>query len=238
MLRMAFDGKNKAQDLEEIIEQKVQEEVERRLNNFKDRSSQENQKLDRREFLKKAGMGAAGLAALGLSPAASEVIIDDNQGLRMANGDIDLNNQNITAVNRINGYEISDFLNSGGGEFKLCGNNYSASLNMDSAFLHFRKIARSSSQTVTAHLGLTSNIKINRVNTNMGFFEQNSAILHYEDSSGNSQTKTYGNADIDIIRGNDFPSDAYLIKIEFDVDQDYNNGTNQGWGFEAWAEVR
>jgi len=56
--------------LEKIIEQKVDQRLQKKTQSrTKDKNKYE--KLDRRQFMKKAGLGTAGLAALGLAPASA-----------------------------------------------------------------------------------------------------------------------------------------------------------------------
>jgi len=58
--------------LEKIIEQKVDQRLqEKEKTETKTKDKNKSEKIDRRQFIKKAGLGTAGLAALGLAPASA-----------------------------------------------------------------------------------------------------------------------------------------------------------------------
>lgn len=67
------------QEVEQRVEKRVQEELEKRGVKEKTKSEVRNSdsKISRRQFLKKAGLGAAGLGALSILPSASALDIKD-----------------------------------------------------------------------------------------------------------------------------------------------------------------
>ena len=86
--------------IEEIVQRKIQEklkkkdreikELKQEIKNLKGRETSSKEKntsttMNRREFLKKAGLGAAGLGALALTPG-SALDIKDSKGLQVFDG--------------------------------------------------------------------------------------------------------------------------------------------------------
>lgn len=103
------------EEIEKIIEEKVEERVESRIQEelekrgLKREKKPEKQQISRRSFLKKIGIGAAGLGVLSLSPVTGNLKITDNgikkngsptfldlAGTNMMSGDLDMNNYRIT----------------------------------------------------------------------------------------------------------------------------------------------
>jgi hypothetical protein len=76
------------EELKDIVDKRIEERINNKRNEGKNKQSEG---LDRREFLKKAGMGAAGLAALGLSPAAATIDIRHPDNMILHNSDLDMN---------------------------------------------------------------------------------------------------------------------------------------------------
>lgn len=135
---------NLPENLEKIIDRKVEQrtqKLEEKLNKIekendsrqKEDSSNSALNLDRRDFLKKAGLGTLGLGAL-LSPVSSLTVKDSGfdvftgssggdltnylsvgQGgpVNIQNTSLELNNQNINGVNQLNGQD-ADSLSSEG----------------------------------------------------------------------------------------------------------------------------
>ena len=105
-------------ELEQKIEQNNQQTDQRQ------KSQQKSKHISRRQFLKKAGLGTIGIGALSLSPASALDIksdnlsvhtspdgspttegltVDENQKITIPNGDLDLNDNNLLNVTKING---------------------------------------------------------------------------------------------------------------------------------------
>ena len=87
---MAEDRSERDAEIEDIIEKKVEERMEEKKQEIREELKQElrkdqdqnnnsgkDDKIGRREFLKKVGAGAIGLGALSLAPAASKITIGD-----------------------------------------------------------------------------------------------------------------------------------------------------------------
>lgn len=85
-VREAMDEGKLEQTLEKIVDNKVEEKLQQREQ--EDEEQEENQKPDisRRSFIKKLGLGAAGLGAATLIPSASALDIRDSQGLSVYSG--------------------------------------------------------------------------------------------------------------------------------------------------------
>lgn len=126
-------------DLEEIVEEKInrerkkikkeakkeakkeiREELVEKVETLEEYSeNKEDEKLSRRDFLKKAGLGSAGLAALALTPASANLkitkngIFDGQDTLLGGSGgasfsqNLDLNSNNIQNVGQLSGNSIS-----------------------------------------------------------------------------------------------------------------------------------
>ena len=99
------------EDIEnEKIRKIVQEEVEKKLkeerNNIKEKieetKEEKQETMSRRDFLKKTGMGAAALGALGLTPASSRILLSDPDGVELAG------NKMITDVDKISGRSLAN----------------------------------------------------------------------------------------------------------------------------------
>lgn len=122
--------KVKKSELESLVEEKVQKEMEKRNSDTLLTQNSSKTDISRRNFLKKAGLSALGLGAL-LSPVSGLSVKDSSfdvftgssssdltsylsvgQGgpVNIQNTSLDLNNQNITNVNLVNGYSLSSFV--------------------------------------------------------------------------------------------------------------------------------
>ena len=139
------ERQNLPKNLEKIIEEKVEErthELEKELEKVKQKEKEESDittkdksssGLDRREFLKKSGLGALGLGAL-LSPVSALSVKDSSfdvftgtsssdltnylsvgQGgpVNIQNTSLELNNQNINGVNQLNGQDADSLASEG-----------------------------------------------------------------------------------------------------------------------------
>ena len=118
-------AEEKMQVTKEELKELIDERVEKRLKKEKQsRNTSKQEKVSRRDFLKKLGVGALGLGALSL-PSVSALEVKDesldvftgassseltkyfsvSQGgpVNIQNTNLDLNNQNISGVNQING---------------------------------------------------------------------------------------------------------------------------------------
>ena len=117
----------KESELEALIEKKVEEKLGKSQGKVDPSQENSSSGLDRREFLKRSGLGALGLGAL-LSPVSALSVKDSSfdvftgtsssdltnylsvgQGgpVNIQNTSLDLNNQDINGVNQINGSDAS-----------------------------------------------------------------------------------------------------------------------------------
>jgi len=111
---MAEEDKSKIEKLEERIEE-LEKQKRDNINNSTE--TEKEKKISRRNFLKKAGLGTAGLAAISLLPASALDIKDSkglqvyqkgteylditNSGIQITNTDLNLNSNNITNTNNL-----------------------------------------------------------------------------------------------------------------------------------------
>jgi len=137
----------KEERLEKIIEQKVEEKTQKlerqnqklkkEIQNLKPSSNNianfdnkvSNRNISRRQFLKKTGLGTAGLLALGLAPVSAlniksdsfsvstdsdteglteNLAVDTDSGVEILNANLDMNNNDIEEVNQINGQDAEE----------------------------------------------------------------------------------------------------------------------------------
>jgi hypothetical protein len=120
----------------------------------------------------------------------------------------------------------------------VAANNYVSALNQYGASFDFRGIGGlGNNQTIAGGFGLNNDIKILEINPSVGFYEENSQTLIYNDSSGTEQSKQFGTVGKKLVRGTDFPSDAYVKRMQFDVSQDTNSAGNEGIGGTLLVEI-
>lgn len=114
------DLREKIEHLEEKVESQQSriEELESQLSREKETADTEEQKVSRRGFLKKLGLGAAGIGALSLAPAASKLTIS-NSGITKDGGQSFWHEGNLVPSN----YLKLDGSNSMTGSLSLNGND-------------------------------------------------------------------------------------------------------------------
>ena len=128
----------KFQERNKQLENKIEKLEKQKTPGSKETNSQKeasNEDISRRDFLKKAGLGLGGLAALSSPVSADYFIKDDsfsvqtsndggstlteglfvsqNQDVNIPNGDLDLNTNNLVNVNQINGQDADAIGGSG-----------------------------------------------------------------------------------------------------------------------------
>jgi len=100
---------NISDELEELIEKKVEERIEEKQSSKNDSERNElsdredkSEGMTRRSFLKKTGLGALAIGALGITPASS-MILRDPDGVDVQQGPLDMNGNDIINVGNLGG---------------------------------------------------------------------------------------------------------------------------------------
>lgn len=186
--------------VEEKIREKSGEETKENENAEQEDDSKKGSNISRRSFLKKLGMGAAGLGAASLIPSASALDIKDSDGLRVYSGGTEYLNANSDPVQVKNaGLSIPD------GNLSLGSSlNDGAELIDISTFRSFA-VRRRGSNGASANLSIESDVSGN----DWQFYDNtdiNGRIAEFK-TGGNVKIPN-GNLSVSDAAGSDFVAES------------------------------
>jgi hypothetical protein len=160
------EDEEKSRRLSEIIEQKVEQEVEERLGKQDNKSDRGGRKLSRRGFLKKLGLGAAGIGAASLAPSAAAYDIRSDDALEVFSdgtkhfdvdpgGPVNINSADL----ELNGNQITDST----GQVSVQDQVSAPSIKVDTAVFHAKTLESGESLTIESNEGVvvSGNYEVN-----------------------------------------------------------------------------